>query len=62
MTEAMNKLFTFFSRAGEFIIERPGRAFYVLLAVLSIISHTTALVIVISVLCYSYRRGRYAVR
>lgn len=44
------------------IIERPNRVAYVLLVVFSIISHLTAVLIVIAVLCYAYRRGLHAVR
>ena len=62
MNEAMNRLFTFLSSAGELVVERPGKGFYVLLIILSLISHLTALVILISVLCYSYMRGLHAVR
>ncbi len=61
MNEIFNTILTVFSRAGEFIFERPSRAFYALLIILSIISRITALFVLISVLCYAYRRGRHAV-
>ena len=61
MNEVFNAIFTIFSRAGELVFKRPSRAFYALLIVLSLISHITALLVLSSVLCYAYRRGRYAV-
>ncbi|RLI76518.1 hypothetical protein DRP04_12590 [Archaeoglobales archaeon] len=61
MNEVFNAIFTIFSRAGELVFERPSKAFYALPIVLSLISHITALLVLISILCYAYRRGRYAV-
>ena len=61
MNEVFNVIFTIFSRAGEFVFERPSRAFYALLIILSLISHITALLVLSSVLCYAYRRRGHAV-
>ena len=54
-------IFSLLSILGGLIVERPNRAAYALLVIFSMISHLTAVLIVIVLLCYSWR-CRYAVR
>lgn len=54
-------IFYLLSFLGEQIIGRPNRVVYALLVIFSVISHLTAVLIVLAVFCYAYRGWRHAV-
>ena len=52
-------IFTVLSVIGELIFEKPGKLLYAFLILLSIIFKPFAIFLLISILCYAYRRKRY---
>lgn len=59
---SLHFIFLILSFTGRVIIERPNRVAYFLLIALSVVSHLTAVLIVVAVLCYAYMGRLYAVR
>ena len=54
-------IFAVLSLIGELIFEKPGRLFYAFLILLSIIFIPFAIFLLISILCYAYRRKRFLI-
>jgi len=59
MHRAIYIIFAVLSLIGELVFERPGKLLYAFLILLSIIFTPFAIFLLISILCYAYRRNRF---
>jgi len=59
MYRAFYIIFAVLSAIGELVFERPGKLLYAFLILLSIIFTPFAIFLLISILCYAYKRKNY---